>query len=85
MDSAEEELKMKLLALEKKVMDPALNGRGEEIWARMVSVRERGRQLQKEFEKAGRAVPREQEQAMDAEVMKKATKVCYREHVRAKT
>ncbi|KAI4196386.1 MAG: hypothetical protein LQ348_002327 [Seirophora lacunosa] len=75
MDSAEEELKMKLLALEKKVMDPALNGRGEEIWARMVSVRERGRQLQKEFEKAGRAVPREQEQAMDAEVMKKATKI----------
>ncbi|KAL8912655.1 MAG: hypothetical protein Q9171_002380 [Xanthocarpia ochracea] len=75
MDSAEEELKKKLLALEKKVMDPALNGRGEEIWARMVSVRERGRQLQREFEKAGRTLPQKQEQGIDEEVMKKATKV----------
>lgn len=80
MDTAEEELKTKLLALEKKVMDPALNGRGEEIWARMVSVRERGRQLQREYEKAGRVVPREQEQGIDEVVMKKATKVCYRAH-----
>ena len=76
MDSAEEELRMKLLALEKKVMDPALNGRAEEIWARMVSVRERGRQLQRELEKAGRTLPKEQEQGIDEEVMKKATKVC---------
>ncbi|KAL8850174.1 MAG: hypothetical protein Q9221_004860 [Calogaya cf. arnoldii] len=75
MDSAEEELKKKLLALEKKVMDPALNGRGEEIWARMVSVRERGRQLQREFEKAGRTLPQQQEQGIDEEVMKKATKI----------
>ncbi|KAI4289223.1 MAG: hypothetical protein L6R35_001514 [Caloplaca aegaea] len=75
MDTAEEELKTKLLALEKKVMDPALNGRGEEIWARMVSVRERGRQLQREYEKAGRVVPREQEQGIDEVVMKKATKI----------
>ncbi|KAL8908464.1 MAG: hypothetical protein Q9207_000770 [Kuettlingeria erythrocarpa] len=75
MDSAEEELKMKLLALERKVMDPALNGRGEEIWARMVSVRERGRQLEREFEKAGRVLPRDQEQGIDEEVMKKATKI----------
>ncbi|KAL8954358.1 MAG: hypothetical protein Q9183_007171, partial [Haloplaca sp. 2 TL-2023] len=74
MDSAEEELKKKLLALEKKVMDPALNGRGEEIWARMVSVRERGRQLQREFEKAGRSLPQKQEQGIDREVLKKATK-----------
>lgn len=75
MDSAEEELKKKLLALEKQVMDPALTGRGEEIWARMVSVRERGRQLQREFEKAGRTLPQKQEQGIDEEVMKKATKV----------
>lgn len=75
MDSAEEELKMKLLALERKVMDPALNGRAEEIWARMVSMRERGRQLQREFEKAGRTLPRDQEQGIDGEVMKKATKI----------
>ncbi|KAI4262952.1 MAG: hypothetical protein L6R42_001877 [Xanthoria sp. 1 TBL-2021] len=75
MDSAEEELKKKLLALEKQVMDPALTGRGEEIWARMVSVRERGRQLQREFEKAGRTLPQKQEQGIDEEVMKKATKI----------
>ncbi|KAI4242683.1 MAG: hypothetical protein L6R40_003904 [Gallowayella cf. fulva] len=54
MDSTEEELQKKLLALERKVMDPALNGRGEEIWARMVS---------------------KQEQTIDDEVMKKATKI----------
>ncbi|KAL8952640.1 MAG: hypothetical protein Q9222_001446 [Ikaeria aurantiellina] len=75
MDGAEEELKKKLLALEKKVMDPALNGRGEEIWARMVSVRERGRQLQREFERAGKSLPPKQEQGIDEEVIKKATKV----------
>lgn len=77
MDSAEEELKMKLLALERKVTDPALNGRGEEIWARMVSVRERGRQLQREFEKAGRVLPKDKEQGIDEEVMKKASRVCH--------
>lgn len=76
MDSAEEELKTKLLALERKVMDPGLNGRAEEIWARMVSVRERGRVLQREFEKAGRAMPKEAEEGIGEEVMKKATKVC---------
>ncbi|KAL8773930.1 MAG: hypothetical protein Q9209_001360 [Squamulea sp. 1 TL-2023] len=75
LDNAEEELKKKLLALEKKVMDPALNGRGEEIWARMVSVRERGRQLQREFERAGRPLPQKQEQTIDEEVLKKATKI----------
>lgn len=75
MDSTEEELKKKLLALESKVMDPALNGRAEEIWARMVSVRERGRQLQREFEKAGRTLPKEQKQSIDEETMKKASKV----------
>ncbi len=76
MDNAEEDLKMKLLAMEGKVMDPALNGRGEEIWARMVSVRERGRQLEREFEKVGKVLPRDQEQGIDEEVMRKATKVC---------
>ncbi|KAL8640971.1 MAG: hypothetical protein Q9228_002175 [Teloschistes exilis] len=75
MDSTEEELKKKLLALENKVMDPALNGRAEEIWARMVSVRERGRQLQRELEKAGRTLPKEQEQSIDEDTMKKASKI----------
>ncbi|MCJ1254361.1 hypothetical protein MMC24_002176 [Lignoscripta atroalba] len=75
MDSAEEELRQKLLVLERSVFDPALNGRGEEIWARMVSVRERGRQLQLEFERAGRNMIQDQGQGIDEEVMKRAKKI----------
>lgn len=74
MDSAEEELREKLLKLERSVSDPALNGRAEEIWARMVSVRERARLLQKEFERAGKVVG-EDVGVMDEEVMKRAKKV----------
>ena len=74
MDSAEETLRQKLLVLEKGVLDPALNGRSEEIWARMVSVRERGRQLQREFERAGNGLQKE-EGKLDEEVMKRVKKV----------
>ena len=75
MDSAEETLRQKLLVLEKDVLDPALNGRSEEIWARMVSVRERGRQLQREFERAGKGLQEEKEGMLDEEVMKRVKKV----------
>lgn len=75
MDNSEEELRKKLMLLERNVLDPALNGRGEEIWARMVSVRERGRQLQREFEKAGSSVVQGKEQVIDEEVMKRVKKV----------
>ena len=75
MDSAEEELREKLLKLERSVSDPALNGRAEEIWARMVSVRESARLLQREFERAGQVVGEEVGGAMDEEVMKRAKKV----------
>lgn len=75
MDSVEEELKKKLVVLERSVLDPALNGRGEEIWARMVNVRERGRLLQAEFERAGRNLVGEQSQGIDEEVLKRAKKV----------
>ena len=74
MDSAEEDLRKKLLALEKTVFDPELNGRAEEIWARMVSIRERGRLLQREFEKSGRSLPAEPRKGMDEETVKKAKK-----------
>lgn len=76
MDGAEEELRKKLLTLEKAVFDPALNGRAEEIWARMVSVRERGRQLQKEYERAGNAMGKGKNGVIDEEVMRRAKKVC---------
>ena len=75
MDSAEEELRKKLLTLERNVFDPALNGRAEEIWARMVSLRERGRLLQREYEKAGRSLGEGKAGVIDEEVMKRAKKV----------
>ena len=75
MDGAEEQLRARLLQLERKVFDPVLNGRGEEIWARMVSVRERGRQLQREFAKAGSALPTESGKSLDEGVMAKTKKV----------
>ena len=78
LDGPEEELRNKLLLLERSVVDPALNGRSEEIWARMVSVRERGRLLQREFEKAGRVLPQQQGQGqvVDEDVMRRVKKVC---------
>ncbi|KAL9104449.1 MAG: hypothetical protein Q9163_000601 [Psora crenata] len=75
MDSAEEGLRKKLLTLEKTIFDPALNGRSEEIWARMVSVRERGRQLQREYERAGLSLGKAKEGVIDEEVMKRAKKI----------
>ena len=76
MDGPEEELRNKLALLERSVLDPALNGRSEEIWARMVSVKERGRLLQREFERAGRGPLQEQGQVIDEEVMNRVKKVC---------
>ncbi|KAI9813981.1 MAG: hypothetical protein M1827_003445 [Pycnora praestabilis] len=75
MDATEEDLKMQLMKLEIGVFDPALGGRNEEIWARMVSIRERSRVLQDEFEKAGRSMTSGSGGAMDEEVMQKAAKV----------
>jgi len=74
MDVNEEELRQKLQALERKMMDPDLNGRAEEIWARMVSVRERGRQLQYEMERHGISAGGE-EQGLDEDVLKRVRKI----------
>lgn len=81
MDGPEEVLRNQLLLLERSVLDPALNGRSEEIWARMVSVRERGRLLQQEFEKAGGGLSQGQGQALDEEVMRRVKKVCSTIHL----
>jgi len=53
MDAMEEELKLKLEKLERSVLDPTLNGRAEEIWARMLAIRERSRVLQAQMERYG--------------------------------
>lgn len=56
MDNQEEDLRKKLVELEKKTFDPVLGGRQEEIWARMSGVRERARILQEETEKLGKNI-----------------------------
>ena len=55
MDNAEEELKIKLSVLEREVFDPSLNGREQEIWARMLGIREQGHRLRKEIERTAPA------------------------------
>lgn len=60
MDQPEEDLKKKLIELEKQTFDPVLGGRQEEIWARMSGVRERARILQEETEKLGKTIDQQQ-------------------------
>jgi nuclear pore complex protein Nup54 len=74
MDNAEEELKMKLSKLEREVFDPSLNGREQEIWARMMGIRERGRWLQKEIEKTT-PVASNVDSALDEGMVQAAKKV----------
>jgi nuclear pore complex protein Nup54 len=61
MDQQEEELRKKLVELERKTFDPVLGGRQEEIWARMSGVRERARILQEETEKLGKTIQSQQD------------------------
>ncbi|KAK6004196.1 hypothetical protein QM012_009046 [Aureobasidium pullulans] len=74
LDGAEEELKKKLTSLEKAVFDPAFSGREEEIWARMVAIRERTRWLQEESEKLGRQATGENG-GLDEQVIEKTKKI----------
>lgn len=75
LDEAEEDLKKKLAQLERSVFDPAINGRAEEIWARMMAIREQSSRLQQEIDKAGPSVAGESEGELDEETMKTARKV----------
>ncbi|KAL6708298.1 Nucleoporin nup57 [Coniothyrium glycines] len=72
MDQQEEELRKKLVQLEKQTFDPVLGGRQEEIWARMSGVRERARILQEETEKLGKAIERQQNGELLSEEDQKA-------------
>ncbi|QIX02421.1 hypothetical protein AMS68_007938 [Peltaster fructicola] len=56
LDSQEESLRTTLLELEKKVLDPVFASREEEIWARMVQLRERARWLEEEGKRLGSSV-----------------------------
>jgi len=73
---AEEELKKKLVALEKTACDPVLSGRQEEIWARMGGIRARAQVLQDEMEKLQNKPTSAKENVIDEEAMATVKKVC---------
>ncbi|KAF2085784.1 hypothetical protein K490DRAFT_74927 [Saccharata proteae CBS 121410] len=75
MDAREEQLRKTLLELEKKAFDPVLNGRTEEIWARMSSIRARARVLQEEFQKVGKNASVSDDDELDEEQLKAVKKV----------
>lgn len=68
----EEDLRAKLLALEKNASDPGMNARSEEIWARMITVQERAKLLKAEIERSGT----QDLAALDEDTEKQAKKVC---------
>lgn len=74
MDDAEEELKKKLIQLERGIFDPSITGRAEEIWARMLAIREHAKRLATEIERAGSGATGDDE-SLDENVIKTAKKV----------
>ncbi|KAE8391840.1 nucleoporin complex subunit 54-domain-containing protein [Aspergillus alliaceus] len=84
MDDAEEELKKKLALLERSVFDPSLNGREEEIWARMLAIREHSKRLQLEMEKAGPSAASQADDELDEQTMKTAKKILDDYHIQIK-
>lgn len=75
MDTAEEELKKKLVELEKKTFDPVLGGRQEEIWARMSGIRERTRILEQESKRLGKDIENRNGETLSEEDQKTVKKV----------
>ena len=80
MDNAEEELSTKLRTLEREIFDPSLNGREQEIWARMLGIRERGKRLKAEMDRAGPAA-RNEDAVLDEETVQIAKKVTSHQNV----
>lgn len=56
LDAQEEGLRKVLVGVGREVGDPGFGGREEEVWARMVSLRERARWLEEEGKRVGRVV-----------------------------
>ncbi|EEH45788.2 uncharacterized protein PADG_01938 [Paracoccidioides brasiliensis Pb18] len=75
MDETEEELQKKLRQLERSVFDPSLNGCAEEIWARMLAIRERSKRLQLEMERTGQDAARQVDDGLDETALKTAKKI----------
>nr|POE84602.1 nucleoporin nup57 [Quercus suber] len=77
LDSGEEVLRQNLIQLEKQVLDPTYAGREEEIWARMVALRERSRWLEEEGKRIGQQVRDQQSgsASVPEEVLQKTKKI----------
>jgi len=74
LDGVEERMKKGLEAIAKDAFSPVLAGRQEEVWARLVVLRERANMLQEELKKIG--APSEGDSIMDEEKTEKVKKVC---------
>lgn len=77
LDAAEEGLRKTLMSLEKQVMDPGFLGREDEIWARMIALKEKARWLEEEGKWVNAQVQQQQKQD--------GTSSGVPEHVMAKT
>ena len=75
MSGDEEDLKTKLLALERDAFDPSLQGRSEEIWARMLGIRQRAKLLHDEMESSARQFAHGPPVVLDETIVQKAAKV----------
>lgn len=62
LDATEENLRRNILDLNKQIHDPSFSSREEEIWARMVGLRERARWLEEEGKRVGAATAEAQRQ-----------------------
>lgn len=75
MDDVEEELKKKLQQLERAVFDPSITGRTEEIWARLLAIREQSKRLQAELDRDGASTGSSGGDGLDESAIKAAKKV----------
>ncbi|WPH01095.1 nucleoporin nup57 [Acrodontium crateriforme] len=75
LDKPEEELRKLLLNLERQVFDPTFTGREEEVWARMVALRERSLWLEEEGKRLGQKLETQKTTAVPDEVLLKTKKI----------
>lgn len=78
LDAAEEGLRKTLMSLEKQVMDPGFMGREDEIWARMLALKEKARWLEEEGNRVNAQVQQQQATAASAvpeDVLAKTRKI----------
>ncbi|KAL1953923.1 hypothetical protein VTO42DRAFT_2023 [Malbranchea cinnamomea] len=75
MDESEEGLQKKFHQLERSVFDPSFNGRSEEIWARMLAIREHSKQLQQGLKRIDKESDRSKDDSLDDASMRIAKKI----------